>query len=269
MSRDAARRRFAELHARSGVWALPNAWDAGSALLLRSAGFEAVASTSSGLAWSLGTEDQRLTREQLLAHVRSVTAVLDLPFSVDAEDGYAPDPAGVADTVSALAEAGAAGVSIEDYDATTGTVRDLDVATERLAAAIEAAHAVPGAPLVVTARCENPLYGIADLDDTIVRLRAYAAAGADCVYAPGLRSLTEVQTVVSAVSVPVNVLAWPDGPTVAELGAVGVRRVSVGGALASTAYGALLRAATELHDRGTTTFRAGGLTELDRAAFDR
>lgn len=267
MSHDAARRRFAELHARPGVWALPNAWDVGSALLLADAGFEAVASTSSGLAWSSGTEDQRLSRAQLLAHVRAVSGVLRVPFSVDAEDGYAQDAAGVGETVDALADAGAAGVSIEDYDAATGTVRALDVAVDRVAAAVSAAHEVSGAPLVVTARCENPLYGIADLDDTIARLRAYADAGADCVYAPGLRSLAEVGSVVRAVPVPVNVLAWADGPTVAELGAVGVRRVSVGGVLASAAYGALLRAAAELRDRGTTTFRAGGLTESDRTAF--
>ncbi|MEV7972231.1 isocitrate lyase/phosphoenolpyruvate mutase family protein [Cellulomonas sp. NPDC089187] len=268
MTVEGARRRFAELHARPGVWALPNAWDLGSARLLAASGFEAVASTSSGLAWSMGMQDQHLTRDQVLAHVRAVAPALDIPFAVDAEDGYAPDAAGVAETVALVDDAGAAGVSIEDYDARTATVRALDVAVERVAAAVQAAHA-RATPMVVTARCENPLYGIADLDDTITRLRAYAAAGADCVYAPGLRSLDEVATVVRAVPVPVNVLAWADGPTVAELGSVGVRRVSVGGVLASAAYGALLRAADELAERGTTTFRAGGLTESDRAAFDR
>ncbi|WP_273654323.1 isocitrate lyase/PEP mutase family protein [Cellulomonas fimi] len=265
---DAARRRrrFAELHAGPATFLLPNPWDVGSARLLVHEGFEALATTSSGLAWSLGTEDQHVTRDQLLAHVRTLVAAVDVPVHVDAERGYADDLDGVGETVALLHDAGAAGCSIEDYDPVTGAVEPLDAAVARVAAAAEAAHR-DGDPLLLTARCENHLYGVDDLDDTVTRLRAYAAAGADCVYAPGLTTVEQIATVVRAVDVPVNVLAWPDGPTVAEIAATGARRVSTGGALASAAYGALVSAARELRTDGTTTFRRRGLTPADREAF--
>ncbi|AEE46484.1 isocitrate lyase/PEP mutase family protein [Cellulomonas fimi] len=260
------RRRFAALHAGPGTFVLPNPWDVGSARLLEHLGFDALATTSAGLAWALGREDQSVTRDELLAHVRTLVAAVDVPLHVDAERGYADDPAGVGETVALLLDAGAAGCSIEDYDPSAGGIAPLDAAVERVAAAADAARQAD-APLVLTARCENHLYGVDDLDDTVARLRAYAAAGADCVYAPGLRTVAEVETVVRAVDVPVNVLAWPDGPSVPQLAAAGVRRVSTGSALASAAYGALATAARELQQHGTTTFRAGGLTAADRAAL--
>lgn len=265
---DAARRRrrFAELHAGPGTFLLPNPWDVGSARLLEREGFEALATTSAGLAWSLGKEDLAVTRDELLAHVRALVAAVDVPVSVDAERCFADDLAGVAETVGLLHDAGAAGCSIEDYDPASGAVEPVDVAAARVSAAVEAAHR-DGDALVLTARCENHLYGVDDLDDTVARLRAYAAAGADCVYAPGLTTVEQVATVVRAVDVPVNVLAWPDGPTVAELAAAGARRVSVGGALASAAYGALVAGARELRENGTTLFRRAGLTAADREAF--
>lgn len=256
------RARFFELHRRDGVFVLPNPWDVGSARLLAHAGFEALATTSAGLAFSLGRLDQHVAREELVAHVRALAAATDLPLNVDGERLYAD----VGETVGLLHEAGAAGCSIEDYDPVTDAIDPVDVAAERVAAAARAAH-VARDPLVLTARCENLLYGVADLDDTIARLRAYAEAGADCVYAPGLSTVSEIRAVVGAVAVPVNVLAWPNGPTVAEIGAAGARRVSTGSALAGVAYGALMAAARELLDAGTTTFRSGGLTLADRAAF--
>lgn len=260
------RARFVELHAREGVFAMPNPWDAGSAKLLAHVGFEALATTSAGFAWTLGKEDQQVTRDELVSHVRSLAAATALPLNVDSERCYADDLAGIAETVGLLHDAGAAGCSIEDYDPATGAIDPVEVAAERVAAAADAAH-VAGDPLVLTARCENLLYGITDLDDTIARLRAYAEAGADCVYAPGLTTTDQIRAVVDAVGVPVNVLAWPNGPTVAAIGEAGGRRVSTGGALASTAYGALMSAARELSDHGTTTFRQGGLSKRDRAAF--
>lgn len=260
------RRRFFELHARDDVFVLPNPWDVGSARLLAHMGFEALATTSSGYAWSIGKDDQQITRDELVTHTRLLAAATELPLTVDGERCYADDPAGVAETITLVHGAGAAGCSIEDYDPAGDRIDALDVAAERVAAAAEASRAT-GDPLVLTARCENFLYGIADLDDTIHRLTAYADAGADCVYAPGLRDIGQIRAVVAAVDVPVNVLAWPKGPTVAEIGAAGGRRVSVGGSLASAAYGALVRGARELIGEGTTTFRVGGLGAADRAAF--
>lgn len=245
---------------------MPNPWDVGSARLLAGAGFEALATTSAGFAWSIGKEDQQVTRDELVDHVRALAAATDLPLNVDGERCYADDLAGVAETVGLLHDAGAAGCSIEDYDPATDTIDAIDVAAERVAAAAAAAH-VDGDPMVLTARCENLLYGVDDLDDTIARLRAYRDAGADCVYAPGLSTAGQIRSVVDAVGVPVNVLAWPAGPSVPEIGAAGGRRVSTGSALASTAYGALMVGARELLDRGTTTFRSVRLLPEDRAAL--
>jgi 2-methylisocitrate lyase-like PEP mutase family enzyme len=258
------RARFRELHEREGVFVMPNAWDAGSARLLASLGFPALATTSSGFAWSLGKEDQSVTLDELLGHVRELVAAVDVPLSVDSERCYAADPAGVAQTVSLLREAGAAGCSIEDYDPGTGRIDDIAVASERVAAAAEAAHA--GGPMVLTARAENHLYGHTDLDDTIARLRAYREAGADVVYAPGLADREQIARVVDAVGVPVNVLLLPHGPSVGELDAVGVRRVSTGGALASVAYAAMMAGARELLTDGTAGSARPGLTSDDRSS---
>lgn len=245
---------------------MPNPWDVGSARLLAGAGFEALATTSAGFAWSIGKEDQQVTRDELVAHVRALAAATDLPLNVDSERCYADDLAGIAETVGLLHDAGAAGCSIEDYDPATDVIDPLDMAAERVAAAAEAAH-VAGDRMVLTARCENLLYGVDDLDDTIARLRAYRDAGADCVYAPGLATIEQIRTVVDAVGVPVNVLAWPDGPSVQEIGRAGGRRVSTGAALAGHAYGSLMSAARELRDRGTTEFRSVTLRPDDRAAL--
>jgi 2-methylisocitrate lyase-like PEP mutase family enzyme len=247
---------FRELHARERIFVMPNPWDVGSARLLAAAGFEALATTSAGYAWSLGKLDMHVTRDELVAHVGLLAASTDLPLSVDSERCYPDAPGGVAETVALLAEAGAAGFSVEDYDPATDRIDDVDVAAERVAVAAEAAHARDD-PLVVTGRCENSIRGVDDLGDTIARLVAYRDAGADVVYAPGLRDLEDVRAVVDAVGVPVNVLALPGGPSVGALGSVGVRRVSTGGLLASVAYGALLSGAAELRRDGTSTYGAG------------
>jgi 2-methylisocitrate lyase-like PEP mutase family enzyme len=254
--------RFRELHARERLFLQPNAWDVGSARLLAAQGFEAIATTSQGLAWSLGKRDQQVTRDELLAHVAVLAAATPLPLGVDSERCYPDEPGGVAATVRLLADAGAAGVSIEDYDPATGAIDDVAVAVERVA---EAAGAAQG--LVLTARCENHLYGVGDLDDTVARLVAYRDAGADVVYAPGLTDLAAIERVVRETGVPVNVLALPAGPAIPELAAAGVRRVSTGSLLASAAYGALVAAATELRVAGTSEYARRGLPENARTAF--
>jgi 2-methylisocitrate lyase-like PEP mutase family enzyme len=258
------RERFRELHA-AGTFVMPNAWDVGSAKVLVSSGFAAVATTSSGLAASLGKRDQQVTRDELLAHVTAVASAIAVPVSVDAERLFAGTAAGIAETVGLLAAAGAAGLSIEDYDPATGSVDTVPVSVERVGAAAEAARRHG---LVLTARAENHLYGQGDLDDTVTRLVAYRAAGADVLYAPGLTAPADITRVVEAVGAPVNVLMMPGVPSVPELAALGVRRVSTGGALAWAAYGALRDAARELLESGTTEFRARNLTAAEiKAAF--
>jgi 2-methylisocitrate lyase-like PEP mutase family enzyme len=257
------RARFEELH-RGGTFVMPNPWDIGSAKLLASLGFEALATTSAGLAWSLGKLDMQVSRDELVAHVEGMAAATPLPLNVDSERCFPNEPGGVAETVRLLAEAGAAGCSIEDYDPATNAIDPIDTAAERVAIAAEAA------PLVLTARAENHLHGVDDLDDTIARLVAYRDAGADVVYAPGLRDLAAIGRVVEEVGVPVNVLALPRGPSVSELAAAGVRRVSTGGALARAAYGALLTAAAELRDEGTSGYSEwGAAAEALKGAFGR
>ncbi|GAA3960476.1 isocitrate lyase/PEP mutase family protein [Actinoplanes auranticolor] len=256
------RDRFRALH-ESGTFLLPNPWDAGSARLLESLGFAALATTSSGLAAALGKLDQQVTRDELVTHVAAVTAAVRIPLNVDAERCYADTPAGIAETVDLLAGAGAAGISIEDYDPAADRVETLEAGAERVEAA---ARACARHGIVLTARAENHLYGHDDLDDTITRLRAYREAGADVVYAPGLRAGADIARLVESVVAPVNVLALPDTPAVAELAGLGVRRVSTGGALTWAAYGGLRDAARELLESGTTTFRSRGLTgdEIDK-----
>lgn len=258
------RERFRHLH-EDGLFVMPNAWDIGSARLLASLGFPALATTSSGHAASLGCLDQHVSRDELLAHAADLAAAVDVPLSVDAERCFADDPIGVADTVRLIAETGAAGCSIEDYDPATCSIDPIDVAAERVVAAAQVTRAHG---LVLTARAENHLYGVEDLDDTIARLQAYRNAGADVVYAPGLTLLNEIGRLVAEVDAPVNVLARINGPSVGELASGGVRRVSTGGALAYAAYGALVAAARELLDSGTSTYAANGLSTADlEAAF--
>ena len=238
------RARFRALHQRPGLFVMPNPWDAGSARLLADCGFEALATTSAGFAWTLGRPDQRVTRDELVAHVERLAEATDLPLSVDSERCFAGTPEGVGETVRMLAAAGACGCSIEDYDPETGAIDDPASATARVAAAATAAH--EGDPMVLTARAENHLHGVEDLDDTIARLVAYRDAGADCLYAPGLTTAAQITAVVEAVAAPVNVLSLPACPPVRELEALGVRRVSTGSLLASAAYAAMLAGAREL-----------------------
>lgn len=242
--------RFRQLH-RAGLFVMPNAWDIGSARLLASMGFPALATTSSGHAASLGKRDNTVTLDELLRHVEQLVNAVDVPINVDSERLFADDPAGVATNVARIASLGAAGCSIEDYDPARDAIDELSEATERVAAAAEAAHRHG---VVLTARAENHLNGIDDLDDTVTRLRAYREAGADVVYAPGLTDADDIRRVVEATDAPMNVLAMRHTPPVPALADLGVRRVSTGGALARVAYGALAAAAEELRDTGTTTY---------------
>lgn len=262
---EARRFRLRELH-ETGTFVILNAWDVGSARLFEAAGAPALATTSSGFAASLGLPDQRVSRDQLLGHVSALAAAVRIPVSVDAEFGYAADDDGLAETVRLLAGVGAAGFSLEDYDPATAAVIPADLAAHRVAVAANAAGA---SGMVFTARAENHLYGAGDLDDTIARLRAYRAAGADVVYAPGLVAIGDIRRVVDEVGAPVNVLAVRGAPTIAELAGVGVRRVSVGGALTWVAYGAAVEAARELLGPGTYGYQGRALDSgLRDAAFD-
>ena len=256
------RQRFHTMH-EAGLFVMPNAWDIGSARLLASLGFEAIATTSSGHAAALGRADQGVSRDELLRHVEDLAGAVDLPLSVDAERCFADDPAGVAETIELIAATGAAGCSIEDYDPATASIDAIDVATERVAAAVEAGRKHG---LVLTARAENHLYGIDDLADTIERLVAYRAAGADVVYAPGLVEPDQIERLVGAVDAPVNVLAMRGGPSVPELAALGVRRLSTGGGLARVAYGALLAAGREMRTAGTYTYLDAAVSTSDLEA---
>jgi 2-methylisocitrate lyase-like PEP mutase family enzyme len=261
------RARFRALHARESLFVMPNPWDVGSAKLLATAGFEALATTSAGFAWTLGKHDQQVTRDELVAHVEAVAAATPLPLNVDSERLYPDDPGGVAETVALLAWAGAAGCSVEDYNPATGGMDHVEVAAERVALAAEACHGLDE-PMVLTGRAENHIRGVDDLDDTVGRLIAYRDAGADCVYAPGLRDLDQIATIVKEVGVPLNVLALPNGPSIPELGSAGVRRVSTGSLLAGAAYGALVTGGRELLGPGTSTYAAGNVSrETLREAF--
>lgn len=242
---------FHELH-RRGCFVIPNPWDAGSARLLTQLGFRALATTSAGCAWSHGFKDNHVTLEVALAHFRSLAAAVDVPVSGDFEAAFAVAPEDVAANVSAAAATGLAGLSVEDG---TGHPEDplfeFDLAVARVQAARRAIDAGPSR-LVLTARSEGFIVGRPDLEGTIRRLTAFAEAGADCVYAPGIRSSEQITAVVSAVApTAVNVLVGTDFTTVAELAALGVRRISVGGALARAALTGFLSAATEIAERGT------------------
>lgn len=230
---------------------MPNPFDIGSAKLLDALGFPALATTSAGFAATLGRDDMQVTRDELVGHVADLAAASSLPLNVDAERCFADTAAGIAETVHLLADAGAAGLSIEDWNPATGSIDAVDVATERVhAAALAAAER----GLVLTARCENHLRGVDDVSDTMARLRAYLAAGAEVLYAPLLPSPESIGGVVS-LGAPVNVLLLPGGPSVTDLAGKGVRRVSVGSSLANIAQGAMVASAEHLLAHGT--FDAG------------
>ena len=251
--------RFKALHERPGAFVIPNPWDVGSARLLAALGYEALATTSYGFALSLGRYDGMVTLEEKLAHCRAISEATDLPVSADLEDCFADDFEGIARTIRLAAEAGVVGASIEDYTRDPANpIYDFRLAVERVHAAVEAARALPF-PFMLTARAENFWWGKYDIDDTIRRLQAFEEAGADVLYAPGLRTLEEVRLVTSAVSKPVNVLAPPvRGATVRDLEEAGAKRISLGGALARAVFSSLLRA-------GEETLRNGTLGWLDHA----
>lgn len=251
--RDEKAARFRALHYLERPLLLANAWDVGSARVLAWLGFEALASTSSGFAASLGRGDYSVSREEALAHAAALVAASDLPVSADFENGFADDPAGVAETVRLAAEVGLAGCSVEDWSGSDQRLYPAEVAAERVAAAAEAAHAGP-APLVLTARAENYLRGNPDLGDTIARLKAFQEAGADVLYAPALDRPEDLRELLASVELPVNVLARPGAPSVEELSALGVKRVSVGGGFAFAALGAAVNAARELLEHGSYGF---------------
>jgi 2-methylisocitrate lyase-like PEP mutase family enzyme len=220
--------RFLALHSEARPLLLPNPWDAGSAKLLASLGFQALATTSSGFAATVGRLDGSVTRDDALSHAATIVRATDLPVSADLENGFADEPAGVAETVRLAVQAGLAGSSVEDFTGRQDDpIYDTGLAAERVAAAAEAAHSSPGG-LVLTARSENFLHGRPDLADTIARLQAYQEAGADVLYAPGIRDLDQLRELVASVDRPVNALAWAGMPSLSELAAVGISRVSLG-----------------------------------------
>lgn len=243
---------FLDLHVKGAPLLQPNAFDLGSARLLETLGFHAIATTSSGFAATLGRPDGGVTRDEALAHCRAVAGAVDIPVAADTENAYADDPATVAETIRLAAETGLAGASVEDWSG--NAIYDLGLAAERIAAAAEAAHAGPN-QLVLTARAENLLHG-GELDDAVKRLQAYQEAGADVLFMPGLRKADDIRTVIAAVDLPVNVLVVPGCPPVSELAEMGAARISVGGSFTWVAYSAFIDAATELRDSGTYGYGA-------------
>jgi 2-methylisocitrate lyase-like PEP mutase family enzyme len=237
---------FRALHD-GAAFVIPNPWDAGSARVLAALGFKALATTSSGFAFTLGRLDGGVTLDEVVEHAAALDEVTDLPLSVDLENGYGPEPESVAVAITRIAEAGAVGGSIEDYDP-AGRIYEPSHAVERIAAAVDAARGL-GFPFTLTARAENHIRGNPDLADTIARLQAFETVGADVLYAPGLRTNEEISAVCGAVSKPVNVLARP-GLSFAEIVSAGARRMSVGGALTWVAVSAMADAAEAIRDRG-------------------
>jgi 2-methylisocitrate lyase-like PEP mutase family enzyme len=244
---------FRALHERPGAFIIPNPWDAGTARLLAGLGFEAVATTSLGLANMLGRPDSTVTRGEVLANCRDIAAATDLPVNADLENCFAHAPEAAAETIRLAAEAGAVGGSIEDFTGDAANpIYELDLAVARVRAAVEVAHGLP-VPFLLTARAENLLHGRNDMADTIRRLQAYEAAGADVLYAPGLRNLADVRHVVEAVKRPVNVVTgWLDPDiTAAQLGQAGAKRISVGGALSRLALSAFVNAGRAMQTEGS------------------
>jgi len=262
-------REFLDLHQRGYPLLQPNAWDVGSARLLEELGFEAIATTSGGFALTLGRLDGSVTRDEALQHGADLAAAVDVPVAADTEDGFAGDPAGVAETVALACATGVAGCSIEDFTRRPDDpIYEIGLATDRVTAAAEAAHRGP-VQLVLTGRAENHIHGRSDLADTIARLQAYQEAGADVLFAPGLSTLDDIRSVVTSIDLPLNVLALPGCPTVEELASLGVARVSLGSGLAYCSYAALIDAAVELKDMGTCTYwdRVAGARPTIRGAL--
>ena len=261
--------RFRQLHQLPEAFVIPNPWDAGSARILTALGFEALATTSAGFAFSLGRRDgaDRLTRDEVLANAKAIVEATHLPVSADLESCYASSAEGCAETIRLAAATGLVGGSIEDTTRNpSAPIRDFSEAVDRVAATAEAANDLP---FLLTARAENFLWGCPDLDDTIRRLQAFSAAGAHVLYAPGLPSLEAIRTVCTSVDKPVNVVMGLKGPTwsVAELSAAGVKRISVGGSFARAALGALVRAAREVKETGTFSYAADAISHADASAF--
>ena len=260
---------FRALHQRDRAFIIPNPWDVGTARLLQSLGFEALATTSAGFAFSIGKRDGAVDRETMLTHAAALVAATDLPVSADLENGYADNPGQVAETVRLAAQAGLAGCSVEDVPQRRGQAPyEIHLAAERVGAAAEAAHALPF-PFTLTARAENFIVGRPDLRDTIARLQAFQESGADVLFAPGLKTKEDIRTVVRSVDRPINVIMGLEGVqlSLAELSELGVRRVSVGSALARSAMGAFLRAAREMEARGTFTFANDAVKYADLNAM--
>ena len=253
-----------------GAFIIPNPWDAGSARILAGLGFEALATTSAGFAFSLGRRDGSVTRDEVLAHCRSIAAATDRPVAADLENCFGDEPKTVAETIRLAAATGLVGGSVEDASGDDRRpIYDHSLAVERVAAAAEAARALPF-PFTLTARAENFLHGRADLDDTIRRLQAFAAAGAEVLFAPGLPNLDAIRAVCSAVAPrPVNVLAGIKGLSfsVEQLAAAGVRRISLGGSLTRLAFGSLIAAAREMREHGTFSFVDRAAPTAEVAAF--
>jgi len=257
--------RFLDLHSGDGPLLLPNPWHAGSARILAWVGFDALATTSSGFAATLGRLDGSVSRDEALAHAATIVAATPLPVSADLENGFGHDPDAVAETVEAAIAIGLAGCSIED---STGDpdrpIYDRGQAVERIAAAAAAAHTSP-ARIVLTARAENHFHGRPDLADTIGRLQDFQEAGADVLYAPGVASASDIATILASVDRPLNVLLLAGGPTVAELTDLGVHRISIGGALAFAALGGLVESARDLREQGSASFFARAKLGRDAA----
>ena len=243
---------------------MPNPWDAGSARVLEQLGFKALASTSAGLAWTLGCADNHITRDQALEHLRQIASAVKVPINADFEGGYAIEPDDVAANVKMAVATGIAGLSIEDSTGDKATpLHDFELAVERVRAARQAIDE-SGTGVVLTGRSEGFVVGRPDLDETIRRLRAYSEAGADCLYAPRIDTVDQVKAIIAAVAPkPVNLLINAPFITVAEAAALGVRRISVGGTLARTAWGGWIQAAKEIADAGTFS-RFAGLPNVDQ-----
>ncbi len=260
--------RFRELHGRPGAFIIPNPWDAGTARLLARQGFEALATTSLGLALTLGRS--AVTPDEIIANCRAIAQATDLPVNADLENCGADEPKAAAQMIRRAAEAGVVGGSIEDWTGDAAKpIYDFTLAVERVAAAVEMARSLP-VPFVLTARAENFVNNRPDLDDTIRRLQAFEAAGADVLYAPGLKDLATIRAIVAAVSKPVNVVMSHADPTItaADLTAAGVKRISVGGSMVRYALGALLAAGREMKDAGRFTFvRDAAPSKALKAAF--
>ena len=260
---------FRALHQRDRAFIIPNPWDAGTAKMLALLGFEALATTSAGYAFSAGLQDGAVGRDTMLKHVADIVAATDLPVSADLENGFGDTPEIVAETITLAAAAGLAGCSIEDMSRQPGhPIYEHEHAVDRVHAAAETARSLTF-PFTLTARAENFLAGKPDLKDTIKRLQAYQMAGADVLYAPGLTNKEDIATVVKSVDRPVNVVMGLQGAqlTLAELSAIGVRRVSVGSALSRAAFGAFLRAAHEMQDYGTFSFAQEAVSYRDLSAM--